>query len=365
MVVMDDGELMSRLHEHERKILKVLEKKKMSMNELRSAVNLPRDSVEKASLWAKVKGVLQIDEKVLEFCEITEEGKEYTKKGLPEKGMLKLISKGDNRMDDLKGKMEGFPIALVWVKKNGWAEIREGRLEITEKGKEALKKTLPEEKALQELVKGPKLLGRFDENLISTLERRNLVKRVEEKEKTLYLTDLGKSIAPKLKTREEIGQLTPQIIIGKEWKKKPLRAYDITLPTEKIYPGRKHVLTQVIEYIRKVWLEMGFKEMAGPTVDVSFWNFDALYQPQDHPARDLADTFYMKVPKFGKLPDERIVEQVKATHENGWTCNSTGWQYDWDLEFSKRCILRTHTTNLSAHTIASLTEDDLPAKFFS
>ena len=124
-------------------------------------------------------------------------------------------------------------------------------------------------------------------------------------------------------------------------------------------------MTQIIEYIRKIWTDMGFKEMTGPLVDISFWNFDALYQPQDHPARDLADTFYMKIPEKGRLPDQKIVEQVKATHENGWSTGSLGWQYKWNPEFARKCILRTHTTSLSVRTLASLKEEDLPAKFFS
>jgi phenylalanyl-tRNA synthetase alpha chain len=128
-------------------------------------------------------------------------------------------------------------------------------------------------------------------------------------------------------------------------------------------------MTQLIEYIRQIWLEMGFKEMTGPILEISFWNFDALYVPADHPARDMADTFYMKVPEKGKLPNEEIVEAVRATHEYGWTCNSTGWQYKWDPELARACILRTHTTSLSARTLAKLREDidknALPAKYFS
>jgi phenylalanyl-tRNA synthetase alpha chain len=105
--------------------------------------------------------------------------------------------------------------------------------------------------------------------------------------------------------------------------------------------------------------------MKGPIVELAFWNFDALFQPQDHPARDLADTFYMKAPHSGQLPNRELVRRVKETHENGWTTGSTGWRYRWDPEFAARCCLRTHTTSLSARTLATLREEDLPAKFFS
>lgn len=363
---MDDNELINSLHDHEKKIIKAIGKKRITMNELKSTVDLPKDSLEKASLWAKIKGVLKIDEKSLEFCKLTKEGKDYVQNGLPEKNLLKKIEKEGKKIDDLKKSGKNFSIGLVWVKKNGWAEIKDGKLVITETGKSSLSKELPEMDVLSKLSEGTKLSERFDKKIIEKLERRKLVEIITQKERTLYLTDLGKRIVPKIKVTNEIGQLTPRMIINREWKKRPLRSYDVKIPTEKVYPGKKHFMSQVIEYVRKIWIEMGFQEMTGPTVDISFWNFDALYQPQDHPARDLADTFYMKFPKSGKvLSDEKIVEAVKQTHENGWTCKSTGWQYNWDLEFAKRCVLRTHTTNLSAHTLASLTEDDLPAKFFS
>jgi phenylalanyl-tRNA synthetase alpha chain len=105
--------------------------------------------------------------------------------------------------------------------------------------------------------------------------------------------------------------------------------------------------------------------MKGEYLELNFWNFDALYQPQDHPARDLADTFYMKTPYKGRLPEGKIVKQVKATHENGWTTGSTGWQYKWDREYAERCVLRTHTTSLSVNQIARLKPEDLPGKYFS
>jgi phenylalanyl-tRNA synthetase alpha chain len=105
--------------------------------------------------------------------------------------------------------------------------------------------------------------------------------------------------------------------------------------------------------------------MKGNYLELSFWNFDALYQPQDHPARDLADTFYMKVPYQGRLPDKELVMKVKETHECGWTTGSTGWQCKWSPEFASRCVLRTHTTSLSVLQLSKLKAEDLPGKFFS
>jgi len=58
--------------------------------------------------------------------------------------------------------------------------------------------------------------------------------------------------------------------------------------------GVLHPLLKVREEIRQIFLEMGFEEMAtNQFVESSFWNFDALFQPQQHPARDQHDTFFL------------------------------------------------------------------------
>jgi phenylalanyl-tRNA synthetase alpha chain len=103
-------------------------------------------------------------------------------------------------------------------------------------------------------------------------------------------------------------------------------------------------------------LELGFKEMTGDLVQPSFWNFDALFTAQDHPARDMQDTFFIKNPEKGKLLS--ISEKVKEVHEKSY-------KYKWNPEEARKNILRTHNTVISARTIASLKLQDLPCKYFS
>jgi len=363
---MNDKELLSRLHDHEKKILKALEgKRSLTIQELQQSTELNKDSLEKASLWAKVKGVLKIDEEISEFLELTNEGQEYVKEGLPERNLLKVIAGGEKSILELKKKLKKFNIGLVWVKKNNWITIKKGQLELTTKGSKATKEQLLEEKILSQLSSGKQDAKGFDNIIVEKLEKRSLLKRTVKKKRDVSLTPLGKKILPQLVIKENIGQLTPKTLKEKLWKTQVIRPYDVTLPSTKIHPSKKHYMTQIIEYVRKIWTDMGFKEMTGPLIDVSFWNFDALYQPQDHPARDLADTFYMKIPEKGKSPDNQLVERVKTTHENGWNTGSTGWQYKWDPEFARSCVLRTHTTSLSARTIAKLKVEELPVKYFS
>ncbi|MEM5799679.1 MAG: phenylalanine--tRNA ligase subunit alpha [Candidatus Aenigmatarchaeota archaeon] len=363
-------EKISQLHEYEKKIIKFLQKNKMaSIERIANELKLNKDSIEKAVLWAKIKGYVDTKEKIKEYVELTLEGLEYAKDGLPEKKLLQTVEKGINSIDELKIKLSYFSIGIVWAKKNEWIEIADNKVNITIKGKEALFRKPKEEIILNEILKGKKNKDEFDSSLLDTLIKRGLVKVKTEVKKDVFLTIKGKEIAEEIKITKEISQLTPQIIKKGEWKSAIIRAYDVNLPAPKTYPAKRHFMMQIIDYIRRIWIELGFKEMAGPILDISFWNFDALFQPQDHPARDLADTFYMTKPEKGKLPREDIVQAVKATHENGWTCNSKGWQYKWDKEIASRCILRTHTTILSARTLAKLRDDinnnALPAKYFS
>ena len=153
-----------------------------------------------------------------------------------------------------------------------------------------------------------------------------------------------------------IDKVTTEIIRSQSWKDGKFRRFDVIINVPKINPAKLHLVTQAINYIRKIWLELGFKEMTGPILDSSFWNFDALFVPQDHPAREMQDTFYLK--QKLSLPDKNLVNKVKSAHEKGW-------KYKWNPELSKQLVLRTHTTSLSARTLAKLKQSDLPAKFFS
>jgi phenylalanyl-tRNA synthetase alpha chain len=138
-----------------------------------------------------------------------------------------------------------------------------------------------------------------------------------------------------------------------------LRKYDIALPSRVLIPAKTHPLRKIMEETRRAFLEMGFTEAASPMVESAFWNFDALFQPQDHPARDMQDTFYMAEPERLELPEDAVVERVSQTHENGWQTGSQGWGYHWDPEQARRAVLRTHTTAATIRALARHPEPPL------
>ncbi|MCD6402751.1 MAG: phenylalanine--tRNA ligase subunit alpha [Candidatus Aenigmarchaeota archaeon] len=365
-------DLIEKLHEYEKRILVALKNvEKLSLNELSKKTGLKEGSLVKACGWARTKGIVDVLEEKEIFVKLSDEGLRYAENGLPEKNLIKRVEEGVTSINELKNSVENFEIALVWAKKNGWIEISEGKVSLTESGKNALSKTFELEKYLSSLKTSAKKVEDIPHDVLETLKKRKLVEFEKKTKFEVKITELGKKLVPLIEkdVGKVVTQLTPEIIKSQKWKGLKFQKYDVKLPVPKTYPGKRHFLQEVLEYIKRVWIEMGFKEMKGPLIEVSFWNFDALFQPQDHPARDLADTLYVKKPKKGKLPDDEIVEAVKQTHQNGWTTGSKGWGYEWDEEFSKKLVFRTHTTALSARTLAQLRKDVengcFPAKYFA
>jgi len=368
---MNPREVAERLHENERKVLQALSGvDTATTEELSRLTGLARDAVEKASDWAATKGVVSFREEVSQFFTLTDEGRAYAEGGLPEQNLRKLLLHGPQEIAGLKQTFKNLNIALAWMRRNGWADIRDGVIRLTEEGEKVGDSI--EERLLRALgepaAQSLETLTEEEEALLDRLVKRKLVNRREEMTRFVAITDFGRLVLPELEKADKvkvITQLTPEMLANGSWRGASFQRYDVTLPVPSLSPGKRHFISQVIDYIRRFWVELGFKEMKGEYLELSFWNFDALYQPQDHPARDLADTFYMKTPRSGRLPDSKMVERVKETHENGWTTGSLGWQYSWDPEVAARNCLRTHTTSLSVKKIAELTPDDLPAKYFS
>jgi phenylalanyl-tRNA synthetase alpha chain len=102
-------------------------------------------------------------------------------------------------------------------------------------------------------------------------------------------------------------------------------------------------------------------------VESAFWNFDAMFVPQQHPARDLQDTFYVKDPPVAGNPPADYYERVKTVHEVGGY-GSIGYRAPFSREDSRKLLLRTHTTAVSAdmlYKIANQPGGFKPAKLFS
>lgn len=316
-----------------------------------------------AASWLQSKGLVRMEERLIKEYELTKEGERFLKEGLPEKILItKYDGKNIEEIEKEMGKKEAA-IAIGWAKRKGWCDIlkKDGEKIViaTEKGKEEASREQEEEKALKLIKRGEAI----DEKIASILKRREAIKEKEKIERTIVLTDKGWEIVKKgITIEEEISQLTPEIIRSGEWKKKKFRKYDVKAFAPSIYPGKLHPLTQLIEKIRKIFAEMGFKEIKGSYIESCFWNMDALFIPQDHPARDMQDTFYCKKPSTFEI-DDSLLKKIARVHEDGGETGSKGWGYRFDENEAKRALLRTHTTVNTIRYLANNPEP--PAKVFS
>lgn len=162
-------------------------------------------------------------------------------------------------------------------------------------------------------------------------------------------------------------ELTREMLETGEWKEVAFKEYNFQAEGKPTNGGYLHTLLKVREQFRLIFLEMGFEEM--PTnnyVESSFWNFDALFQPQQHPARDEHDTFFLSDPEYASVPDRDYLERVRKTHEEGGF-GSRGYRYEWSEQEARKNILRTHTTAVSSRMLYLLAQEKefKPKKYFS
>jgi phenylalanyl-tRNA synthetase alpha chain len=359
------------LRENEQKTLLALEKLegKAPVDQIVQQSGLAHAAVMRAALTLTEDKLLKTHEQQQTSMVLTSEGKSYAESGLPERRMFDSLLKlgGEAKVNDVvqdAGLEKKFmSVALGWLNRKGWAKIQQGMLKSLKSAElgedEKLLKLLSEKESL--------IFETLDGELqktVSVLKSRKLVDVEEQTIRELELTEDGWSLVKKgIEVKKEVSQLTPELIRTGNWKNVNLRKFNVKAPGPEALLGKLHPAQQIIQHIREIFLEMGFTEIRGGMVQTAFWNFDALFQPQDHPARDMVDTFYLADPKEGKLPDKDSVDAVAATHENGWKTGSRGWQYNWSPEEAKRLLLRTHTT---ATTIRYLSEHkEPPVKVFS
>ena len=199
---------------------------------------------------------------------------------------------------------------------------------------------------------------------------------------TVYFsfTDSAVEAADALKaagiTGDEIGSLTQAMLEDGSWKGKTFRSYNIKTPPVRLTPGRSNPYAKFLENVKDKLASLGFEEFDGPLVETEFWNSDALFMPQFHSARDIHDAYSIannnansvcesNPNKDGvaraKSIDEPWLSNVADAHENGGSTGSRGWNYSFDRDFTKRLILRSQGTVLSAKQLPTA---KIPGKYF-
>jgi len=370
----DHQEIAESLSHVERAALPCIESGGSSVPELVRQTKLQEIEVLRALQWLSNKGLITVTEQISEQATLGANGEKYRTEGLPERRLLKALTDGPSSMAEAAalGGLDKDEIniclgilrqkAAVSIDKKGSEII----LTITPQGSKLLGKEMLEEQFLSK--KFPvdiKTLQPEEQYAFDQLKKRREIIHVDIiKHRSAQLTELGRQVTHHKSTKQLTETLTTQMLKGGSWKDKSFRRYDVGSAVPAISGGRRHFERQAIDYIKRIWLDLGFKEMTGSLVQTAFWDLDALFVPQDHPARAMQDTFYIADPQKGTIPSD-LSKRIKAVHETGAGTGSKGWGGTWSAEESSRNLLRTHTTVLSARTIAAMKQSDLPAKFFS
>ena len=363
----DISRLIESLSPNERKIIPHLNEKDIA--EICKKSNLDNVSVLRSLEYLKSKGIVNLEVSQKKIVDVGVNGALYRKKGLPERRLLNLLDekriiKLEDAEKQSKLSEEEFKASLGILKRKAFIELKNEKIILSAKKEEISKKSL-EEIFIDDLPLEYGSLSPEQMYAIKSLEkRRKIIEIFDEKAIGIEMTELGKKVMnTEMKGSDMVEQITPELLKKDSlWQSKKFRRYDLGIPVPKINGGKRHFVNQAVDYARGLWTSMGFKEMSGDMVVSSFWNFDALFTAQDHPVREMQDTFFLG--RKGDLPDKKLVKAVKDSHESG-VAGSTGWGYEWSEEEAKKLVLRTHTTCLSSQTLASLKEKDIPAKFFA
>ncbi|MCD6547787.1 MAG: phenylalanine--tRNA ligase subunit alpha [Nanoarchaeota archaeon] len=360
------------LHNLEKKVLLALKElgEGISQKALMEKTSLGEDEINRAIEWLKAKGLIHILEDIKQRFKATELGLKYAKIGMPEKRFLKVIEKSPKTFKDVIKEANldknEFNAAIGFLKDENCIEIKNGLIKITDIGLLKLNSEWISEELLKEL-QTPKLLEEIPEGLrqaIPFLRERGLIEIDEEKIKQVYLTKEGKQILPKVKIEETIDILTPEIILNKSWKNKKFRKYDISAPAPPIFLGKKQPYLRFVDELKKKLIAFGFEEMKGPIVELAFFNNDLLFMPQDHPAREIHDIYFVKKGAGDLSKYKALLDKIEKVHEDGWETGSKGWHYPFDKKKSADIILRSHTTPVSIRKLLSK-DLKIPGKYFT
>ena len=331
---MNDELLSHVLHDIEKQIIKLLQSTpNLTEEQLAHETKLSMDQIRRGVEWLRQKSLADVTDTTNLSYSLGKNGLDALKNGLPERKLVNLVKDGSKTFDEVRDSLQGpdFNAAIAHAKKNDWINI-----EKTDTGSKISLKQEPTESQDEHVISLIDKAQKPRPDLVKSLmERPDFVIQHEEKTKTVSLTEPGKNI---------------------DLEKLDSGAIDVEADVPHMHAARIHPLKDTINEIRETFVHLGFTEINGNLSQSSFWNFDALFTPQDHPARELQDTFYLKDLNAKQLATPTQIKNVSNAHKKGW-------RYYWDIQEARRMVLRTHTTCVTIKHLADKKPDE--ARIFS
>ena len=344
--------------------------------ELAEAASLVLGQVNQVISWLVGKGWLTETRRASEVeHDLTELGHSYQRDGTPEERILRQLEQGPLSLPDLA---ERTGVEQREVGSAFGALVRAQAVLMDDDKRAASTDSPPETLAiarrlLDAAVERPlheSVLPDEDQAVLLTLSRRRGARgpfRASDRETVFYrLTEQGEQAAAAnteavTGKADAIGVLTPEILASGAWRERGLRPYNVETPPNRVLFGRHNPYASFLDELKDKLVSLGFQEFDGPLVETEFWNCDALFMPQSHSARDIHDVFYIREPTHADSISDQFLDPVAATHEHGGQTGSRGWGYQFDREFTRRLILRSQGTVLSAKALAGA---EVPGKYF-
>jgi len=319
-------------HDIEKKIITSLrDNPKQSPETLEQSTQLSPDQIRRGIEWLKLKDLAIVTESKTSIISLGKNGIESFQKGLPERRLLDLLKTGPKKLSDLQKELGSvFGPSIGLARKNNWIEASPDQISLKTSPLE-----LPGEKTLQFIGNEKLPKDKIDnDDLSGLLKRPDFIIEDIVKTKDIVLSDSAKTI----KLSDSSGEI------------------DVEAKVPEIFVARTHPLKDTIDEIREIFVTLGFSEILGNMTQSSFWNFDALFTPQDHPARELQDTFYLDRISAKKIGTPEQIRNVSESHKKNW-------RYKWDINEARKMVLRTHTTCVTIKHLAENKPDE--ARIFS
>jgi phenylalanyl-tRNA synthetase alpha chain len=351
------------LHKYEIAVLRALGKgSRLSLNEVMDTTGLGKDEV----LWAlqnlAAGGLAEVKREASEEAALSPEGNDCADKGLPERILAKRLTAGPVQISSLRDHQIGF----MWAKRKGLVAIEKGMVRLTEKGREAAAKGMDDERILREIQSDRESYSKYrNTQAVEEFKKRGLLEaRSREAITEVRLTAKGIKAASAQGSAAGKGEeglvesVDRNVLKGGLWKGKRFREYNVAAPVEPANVAMRHPLRKVIGDLKESYTSLGFAEISGPIIEPSFWVFDHLFMPQDHPARDEQDTFFLANPASLEIGEKRLVGRMKKEHEQAW-------HMDWSEEIASQAVARTHTTSVTGRYVHQLVDGVLkdPSKY--
>jgi len=319
-------------HDIEKKIINSLKENPIQTPEtLENSTQLSPDQIRRGIEWLKLKDLAIVDESKSSVLRLGKNGLDSFEKGLPERRLLNLIKSGPKKLSEIQKEL-GFVFgpAIGLCRKNNWIETSSDQIIL-----KTIPSELPGEKSLQ-LIGNNKLPKEQTDkiDLSELLKRPNFILEDIIKNKKISLTQSAKSL--------DVSNISGAI--------------DVEAEVPEVFVARTHPLKDTIDEIREIFVTLGFSEILGNMTQSSFWNFDALFTPQDHPARELQDTFFLDGISAKKIANPEQIRKVSDSHKKNW-------RYQWDINEARKMVLRTHTTCVTIKHLAENKPDE--ARIFS